>query len=162
MLDALIRGSLRNRALVLFLAVALLLAGAYTATQMPLDVLPDLTAPTVTILLEGPGMVPTELEALATFPIETAMNGAAGALDDVGARHDPDLIVLERTAVDRDALHPGRVHLDPTEHGPELGQRRPRGVAIGRVPRRLAEVALIEHRGAREVARLVPRSRSVP
>ena len=78
MLDALIRGSLRNRALVLFLAVALLLGGAYTATKMPLDVLPDLTAPTVTILMEGPGMVPTEMEALATFPIETAMNGAAG------------------------------------------------------------------------------------
>ncbi|MEO5924800.1 MAG: efflux RND transporter permease subunit [Bryobacteraceae bacterium] len=78
MLDALIRGSLRYRALVLFLAVALLLGGAYTATKMPLDVLPDLTAPTVTILMEGPGMVPTEMEALATFPIETAMNGAAG------------------------------------------------------------------------------------
>ncbi len=78
MLDALIRGSLRYRPLVLFLAVALLLGGAYTATRMPLDVLPDLTAPTVTILLEGPGMVPTELEALATFPVEAAMNGAPG------------------------------------------------------------------------------------
>jgi CzcA family heavy metal efflux pump len=78
MLDALIRGSLRYRALVLFLAFALLLGGAYTATQMPLDVLPDLTAPTVTILLEGPGMVPTEMEALATFPVEAVMNGAAG------------------------------------------------------------------------------------
>jgi CzcA family heavy metal efflux pump len=78
MLDTLIRASLRYRALVLFLAVGLLLGGAYTATRLPLDVLPDLTAPTVTILLEGPGMVPSELEALATFPIETAMNGAAG------------------------------------------------------------------------------------
>lgn len=78
MLDALIRGSLRNRPLVLFLAVAMLLGGAYTAAKMPLDVLPDLTAPTVTILLEGPGMVPAEMETLATFPVETAMNGAAG------------------------------------------------------------------------------------
>jgi CzcA family heavy metal efflux pump len=78
MLDTLIRGSLKNRSLVLFLAVALLIAGGYTALHMPLDVLPDLTAPTVIILVEGPGMVPTELEAQATFPIEASMNGAAG------------------------------------------------------------------------------------
>lgn len=78
MLDALIRASLRYRALVLFCAAALLVGGGYTAVRMPLDVLPDLTAPTVTILLEGPGMVPTELEALATFPVEAAMNGAPG------------------------------------------------------------------------------------
>ena len=45
---------------------------------MPVDVLPDLTAPTVTILVEGQGMAPTDMEALVTFPIETALNGAAG------------------------------------------------------------------------------------
>ena len=78
MLDALIRASLHNRALVLFLAVALLIGGTYTALHTPLDVLPDLTAPTVVVLVEGPGMVPTELEAQATFPIEASMNGAAG------------------------------------------------------------------------------------
>jgi CzcA family heavy metal efflux pump len=78
MLDALIRTSLRYRSLVLFLAVALLIGGTYTALHTPLDVLPDLTAPTVVVLIEGPGMVPTELEAQATFPIEASMNGAAG------------------------------------------------------------------------------------
>ena len=45
---------------------------------MPLDVLPDLTAPTVTILVEARGMAPTEMEALVTFPIESAINGAPG------------------------------------------------------------------------------------
>src|SRR5688572_26548893 len=45
---------------------------------MPVDVLPDLTAPTVTILVEGHGMAPTDMEPLVTFPIETALNGAAG------------------------------------------------------------------------------------
>ena len=68
MLDALIRGSLRYRALVLFLAAALLIGGAYTGTTMPLDVLPDLTAPTVIVLVEGPGMVPTELESAGHIP----------------------------------------------------------------------------------------------
>jgi CzcA family heavy metal efflux pump len=64
--------------MVLFFAAALLSGGAYTALKMPLDVLPDLTAPAVTILVEGPGMVPTEMEALATFPVEAAMIGAPG------------------------------------------------------------------------------------
>jgi CzcA family heavy metal efflux pump len=78
MLDSLIRWSLHHRAVVLFLAAALLFWGGYSVREMPLDVLPDLTAPTVTVLVEGPGMVPTEMEALVTFPIESAINGAPG------------------------------------------------------------------------------------
>ena len=78
MLDLLIQWSLRHRAVVLFLAAVLLLWGGYSIREIPLDVLPDLTAPTVTVLVEGPGMVPTEMEALVTFPIESAINGAPG------------------------------------------------------------------------------------
>ncbi|MGH9629517.1 MAG: efflux RND transporter permease subunit [Bryobacteraceae bacterium] len=78
MLDALIRWSLHNRAVVLFLAAALLIWGGYSIRDVPLDVLPDLTAPTVTILVEARGMVPTEMESLVTFPIEAAINGAPG------------------------------------------------------------------------------------
>src|SRR3954451_2169881 len=78
MIDSLIRWSLRNRAIVLALGAAFLVWGGYTIANMPVDVLPDLTAPTVTVLIEGPGMIPTELESLVTFPIESALNGAAG------------------------------------------------------------------------------------
>ena len=78
MLDGLIRWSLHNRAAVVFLTAALLIWGGYTLRTIPLDVLPDLTAPTVTVLVEGRGMAPTEMEALVTFPIESALNGAPG------------------------------------------------------------------------------------
>jgi CzcA family heavy metal efflux pump len=78
MLDALIRWSLRHRGAVVFLSAALVVWGGYTLRTVPLDVLPDLTAPTVTVLVEAPGMAPTEMEALVTFPIESAMNGAPG------------------------------------------------------------------------------------
>ena len=78
MIDALIRWSLHHRPLVVALAAAFLIWGGWTATRIPLDVLPDLTAPTVTILAEAPGMDPLEMESLVTFPIESALNGASG------------------------------------------------------------------------------------
>ncbi|MBM3778422.1 MAG: efflux RND transporter permease subunit [Acidimicrobiia bacterium] len=78
MIDRIIAWSLGNRLLVLGLAALFLGAGVWVTLRMPVDVLPDLTAPTVTILVEGKGMAPTDMEALVTFPIETAINGAAG------------------------------------------------------------------------------------
>ena len=78
LLDALIRWSLRNRLAVLAAAAAFLVWGAWVAARMPVDVLPDLTAPTVTVLAEGHGMAPTDMEALVTFPIEAGLNGASG------------------------------------------------------------------------------------
>ena len=78
LLDALIRWSLRNRLGVLVVAAAFLVWGGYVAARMPVDVLPELTAPTVTLLVEGHGLAPTDMEALVTFPIEAALNGASG------------------------------------------------------------------------------------
>ncbi|MEQ1948541.1 MAG: efflux RND transporter permease subunit [Bryobacteraceae bacterium] len=78
MIDALIRWSLRYRAVVVVLAAAFLVWGGYAVRDVPLEVLPDLSAPTVTVLVEGHAMAPTEMESLVTFPIEAALNGASG------------------------------------------------------------------------------------
>ena len=78
MLNRLIGWSLKNRVMVLAAATLALIAGGWTAYRMPVDVFPDLTAPTVTILTEAHGMAPEEVEALVSFPIETAVNGATG------------------------------------------------------------------------------------
>ena len=78
MIAHLIDWSLKNRLFVLVGAALLLLWGAYETQRMPIDVLPDLTAPTVTVVSEAHGMAPSEVERLITFPIETALNGAAG------------------------------------------------------------------------------------
>ncbi len=77
MINNLIRAALKNRLAVLVVSALLLVWGVYTTLRMPVDVFPDLTAPTVTVIAEGHGMAPQEMETLVTFPIETAVNGAA-------------------------------------------------------------------------------------
>src|SRR5437870_9732340 len=74
----LIQWSIDHHWMVLAFSILLLAAGAVTALDMPVDVFPDLTAPTVTILTEGHGMAPDEMESLVTFPLESAINGASG------------------------------------------------------------------------------------
>src|SRR5262245_33847766 len=78
MIEHLLRLSLRHRFLVLGLALALVVVGAYRTTLMPVDVFPDLTAPRVTVVTESTGMAAEEVERLITAPIETAVNGASG------------------------------------------------------------------------------------
>jgi Cu/Ag efflux pump CusA len=68
MLNKLIHFSLRHRPLVLALSLLLLVFGVQTTRQLPVEVLPDMTKPTVTILTEAPGFAPEEVEALVTQP----------------------------------------------------------------------------------------------
>src|SRR5438093_9506625 len=74
----LIQWSIDHHWMVMIFSALLLLGGVWTAFEMPVDVFPDLTAPTVTILTEGHGMAPDEMESLVTFPLESAINGASG------------------------------------------------------------------------------------
>ena len=78
MIEYIIQWSLRNRLFVVAGSLLLLVWGSIETTRTPVDVFPDLTAPTVTVVTEATGMAPADMEGLVTFPIETALNGAPG------------------------------------------------------------------------------------
>jgi CzcA family heavy metal efflux pump len=77
-MNRLIRWSIDHHLLVMVASVVLVVIGIVIARDMPVDVFPDLTAPTVTIVTEAHGLAPEEVETLVTFPIEAAMNGSTG------------------------------------------------------------------------------------
>jgi HME family heavy-metal exporter len=78
MFDAIIHASLKQRLIVLGVSLLLVIYGALTVRQMPVDVFPDLNKPTVTLMTEAGGMAPEEVEQLVTFPVESSMNGMPG------------------------------------------------------------------------------------
>ena len=75
MLNALIQSSLANRALVLMATFLIAGLGAYSAINLPIDAVPDLTNVQVQVITEAPALSPLEVESLLSFPVEGAMSG---------------------------------------------------------------------------------------
>jgi HME family heavy-metal exporter len=126
MFDWIVRRSLQQRLFVLAAALLLLAWGGWSAWRAPIDVLPDLDRPTVSVLTEAGGMAPQEVEPRVTVPIETALEGMPGVtrvrstsgvgLAIVQAEFDwgTDIyrnrqLVAERLALVREQLPPGVV-----------------------------------------------------
>jgi CzcA family heavy metal efflux pump len=78
MFDFIIRASLKHAWLVVAAAVLLVGVGLFETSRMPLDVLPELSAPSVTVVTEANGLAPEEVEKLVTVPLEQALNGTTG------------------------------------------------------------------------------------
>ncbi|MBT6538298.1 MAG: efflux RND transporter permease subunit, partial [Francisellaceae bacterium] len=73
MLDAIIRGSIRNRVFVLIIIAFLVVAGLYVVKETPVDAIPDLSDVQVIIKTSFPGQAPQVVEDQVTYPLSTAM-----------------------------------------------------------------------------------------
>ena len=75
MLSQLITLSLRNRPAVLLATLILIGVGSWSAINLPIDAVPDITNPQVQINTGVGSLAPEEIEKLVTFPIESEMAG---------------------------------------------------------------------------------------
>jgi cobalt-zinc-cadmium resistance protein CzcA len=73
MFDAIIAFSLRQRALILLLTLALVAGGIASFNRLPIDAVPDITNNQVQILTSAPSLSAPEVERYVTFPIEAAV-----------------------------------------------------------------------------------------
>ncbi|MHC5068126.1 MAG: efflux RND transporter permease subunit, partial [Planctomycetota bacterium] len=78
MLAQIIRFSLRNAVLVVVAATAVCAMAVVGMRQLPVDVFPELNAPTVTVMTEAGGLGAEEVEQYISFPIESAVSGLPG------------------------------------------------------------------------------------
>ena len=75
MIHRIVHFALRQRFLVLMVTALMVIAGAWSFRQMPVDAYPDLSPPMVDLITQWPGHAAEEVERLTTLPLELAMNG---------------------------------------------------------------------------------------
>src|SRR6266852_1772901 len=78
MIDRILEFSLRQPGFILLAAVVLLAAGLWAAVHLPIDAVPDITAPQVQVNTEVAALAAEESEKLVTRPIEIALAGLPG------------------------------------------------------------------------------------
>jgi cobalt-zinc-cadmium resistance protein CzcA len=81
MFEKIIKFSLENKLLVLIGILALIMAGVYAASKIPLDAVPDITNNQVQIVSTAPTLAPQEMEQLITYPLEAAMTNIPNVIE---------------------------------------------------------------------------------
>lgn len=79
MIAAIIRGSLKNRFLVLIAALMMAAWGIWALMRTPVDALPDLSDVQVIVRVAWPGKAPQVVENQVTYPLTTTMLSVPGA-----------------------------------------------------------------------------------
>nr|MCU0973744.1 efflux RND transporter permease subunit [Burkholderiales bacterium] len=139
MIEALIRAALKQRVVVLVIAVALTLIGAMSLKQVSVDAFPDVTNIQVQIATEAPGRSPEEVERFVTIPLEIAMTGLPG-LTEMRALNRNSLSVITLVFTDDTDVYFARQLV--MERLIEVAARMPDGVTpvLGAVSTGLGEI----------------------
>lgn len=139
MLDAIVRGALRQRLVVAVIAVVLFAFGLDAARKLSVDAFPDVTNVQVQIATEAPGRSPEEVERFVTVPIEIAITGLPG-LTDIRSLNKPGLSLVTLVFTDRTDVYFARQLV--MERLLEIRDRMPPGIVpvLGPVSTALGEV----------------------
>ncbi|MEZ0209717.1 MAG: efflux RND transporter permease subunit [Methylophilus sp.] len=81
MIESMIRGALKQRLIVLVIAIALIGAGLFAVQKLSVDAFPDVTNVQVMIATQATGKSPEEVERFITVPLEIAMTGLPGLVE---------------------------------------------------------------------------------
>ncbi|MCW5928244.1 MAG: CusA/CzcA family heavy metal efflux RND transporter [Chitinophagaceae bacterium] len=73
MLDRIIKFSIKNKIIIGLMTLLLIIWGAWSATKLPIDAVPDITNNQVQIFTTCPTLAGQEVEQLVTFPIEQSI-----------------------------------------------------------------------------------------
>lgn len=81
MIARVVEWSITHRRAVLALTGLFALLGVFAITRLQFDALPDLTNNQVLVLTRAPGLTPEEVERLVTRPLESALGGMPGLVE---------------------------------------------------------------------------------
>ena len=139
MIEALIRGALKQRIVVVVVAACLGLFGLDAARKLSVDAFPDVTNIQVLVATEAPGRSPEEVERFVTVPIEIGMTGLPG-LTEMRSLIKPGLSLVTLVFTDSTPVYFARQLV--MERLLELGPRLPADVTpvLGPVSTGLGEV----------------------
>ena len=139
MIDALVRAALKQRLIVVVVALALLAFGINAARKLSVDAFPDVTNVQVQIATEATGRSPEEVERFVTVPLEIAMTGLPG-LEEMRSLNKPGLSLITLVFTDATDVYFARQLV--MERLLEVGASMPEGIVpvLGPVSTALGEV----------------------
>jgi heavy metal efflux system protein len=139
MVHSIIAGALRQRLILVVVALVLVGFGINAAQHLSVDAFPDVANVQVQIATEAAGKSPEEIERFVTIPIEIAMTGLPG-MTDMRSLNKPGLSLITLVFTDESDLFRERQMV--SERLAELRQRMPDGVTpvLGPISNALGEV----------------------
>ena len=72
------RFAIQRPVMMMMLSGVVILLGGISLTRLPVDLLPDISQPTISVRVNYTGVGPLEMEELVTRPIEQAVSAVAG------------------------------------------------------------------------------------
>lgn len=139
MIESLVRGALKQRLVIVVVALCLLAFGLDAARKLSVDAFPDVTNVQVQIATDATGRSPEEVERFITVPIEIGMTGLPG-LTEMRSLNKPGLSLITLVFTDKTDVYFARQLV--MERLLEVRDRMPSGVVpvLGPVSTGLGEV----------------------